>query len=377
MSSNYERRTGFIKWIAKAALYLGAGTLALYVFLLWKHEYLAIGGEFSLTTAKDMGPFFSAIGIFFTLGSTLLVLANLREQERKNDRDHEQARKSRFEKMFFDVLTMHDRNARAIEATVEELPNPLIEDGAATRPASAIFKGKNFFEALAEKIAHEYLYAPPKGKIALMGIYTRYFQVHNGDLGHYYRSLYHLINFLEKDDYLISIEKATGDVMKREHYFKILRAQLTNAELTCLAYNGMTQIGSAFKALIEKHKLLKNLNFEMSLPYDYEPRVPDPGLFAEEYPHLQRVKTDQKKLANCWMQVPDVAVAQPFHMGMTLTLREIDQMADRTVEVVDISNDGDRLWIRLKYQNAARQDRKYWVQPEKVMTANDGEQWKA
>lgn len=92
-------------------------------------------------------------------------------------------------------------------------------------------------------------------------------------LGHYYRNLYHIIKFIDEDKSLETFEE-------KYKYIKILRAQLSAPEINLLAWNGLTYHGESFKPLIEKYKLLKNMNF------DYE--MVNIKWLAEKYPHIKK-----------------------------------------------------------------------------------------
>jgi hypothetical protein len=92
-------------------------------------------------------------------------------------------------------------------------------------------------------------------------------------LSHYYRNLYHIIKFIDEN-------KALKNESERRKYVNILRAQLSAPEINLIAWNGMTHHGIGFKPLIEKYKLLKNMNFS------YE--MIDLEWLAEIYPHIKK-----------------------------------------------------------------------------------------
>lgn len=80
--------------------------------------------------------------------------------------------------------------------------------------------------------------------------YEAFYDEHNTELGHYFRMLYNIVAFVDK-----------SDVENKNFYAKILRAQLSDAEVAILFYNGLAKHGvKKFKPLIEKFGLLKNVN---------------------------------------------------------------------------------------------------------------------
>lgn len=69
-----------------------------------------------------------------------------------------------------------------------------------------------------------------------------------------FRTLYQLIKWVNKQNpNILSTEK-------KFHYISIARAQLSDAELAYLFYNGLTERGKKFNALINKYALFDNLD---------------------------------------------------------------------------------------------------------------------
>lgn len=252
---------------------LGAVLLAFWFLLLG--GYLA--GEAlkpDPEKAKQIQPFVSGLVLpLLTLGSTLLVIANLRSNTIQN-----------FSSNFFKLIDQHhklvDNLASAVTGiTTEEKPSTK----------------RDFFDDLANCMARDFQALSAgdtssidetlvtsavgrNGKELLMTIYDHYFHIHLSDLGHYFRNLYHVIAF---------VERSSLNDKSRVTYVKMLRAQLSNYELLLLAYNGMHEYGSKFHLLIEKYELLKNLNNERRVPAGYEKRIVDTNILIESYPHLK------------------------------------------------------------------------------------------
>ncbi len=82
--------------------------------------------------------------------------------------------------------------------------------------------------------------------------YQKFYSERRGELGHYFRSLYHLFTFIDRSD-LSEHDKSI--------YANIVRAQLSTYELCLLFYNGVWGEGKAgFKPLVEKYGILKHLD---------------------------------------------------------------------------------------------------------------------
>lgn len=78
------------------------------------------------------------------------------------------------------------------------------------------------------------------------------------DLGHYFRTLYNLIKFVDG-----------SDVQNKKLYTNLIRAQLSDDEAVLLFFNGLSSNGvEKFKPLIEKYSLLKNVDQSSKLIRD-------------------------------------------------------------------------------------------------------------
>lgn len=73
--------------------------------------------------------------------------------------------------------------------------------------------------------------------------------VMQNDLGHYFRTLYHIMKFID--------DRCPGD---KSRYAKIVRSYLSNSEICLLAYNCSVGYGRPkFKSLVVKYALLHNI----------------------------------------------------------------------------------------------------------------------
>lgn len=88
---------------------------------------------------------------------------------------------------------------------------------------------------------------------------SRAYEEHYGtiqhEIGHYFRNLYHLINFVDKN-YVDG-----SDFEAKRRYTNLVRAQLSSYELTMIFYNCLSSHGrEKFKPLVERYALLKNMD---------------------------------------------------------------------------------------------------------------------
>lgn len=81
-------------------------------------------------------------------------------------------------------------------------------------------------------------------------IYEKNFQGNEATLGHYFRSLYHIMKFIDQ-----------SPIEDKSKYASFVQAFLTDSELYILFYNGISKFGKVrFKELIDTYNLLENIN---------------------------------------------------------------------------------------------------------------------
>lgn len=107
-------------------------------------------------------------------------------------------------------------------------------------------------------------------------------------LSHYFRNLYYYINFIDNTNQLKNFEE-------RYSRAKLLRANLSNYEILLLALNGASKYGKDFKDLIERYKLLKNLDYYSDIFHNSMLSQTHISHISKVYPHLQASFDEQRK----------------------------------------------------------------------------------
>lgn len=114
-----------------------------------------------------------------------------------------------------------------------------------------IARGRDCFSIFYTKLSDFYkrevvkgLYSDQECIERAYGIFWNKYQL---ELGHYYRFLYRMMVFTDKE--------FSGD----DYYMGILRAQISDQELLLLFYNSLTVQGANFQPLIEKWAIFDNL----------------------------------------------------------------------------------------------------------------------
>jgi hypothetical protein len=171
----------------------------------------------------------------------------LKETQKEVKKQAEIAAQQRFENTFFELLGLHHGLVTAIGVR---------------RADSTIVMGRSSFDVFGLHLRNAYsrtsdqLDEPER-------IETAYSQLYEEDqqaVGHYFRNLYHIVLFVDE-----------SDVYAKFRYTKILRAQLSSAELFLLFYNGLSGFGKEkFKPLIEKYSLLEQISKNRLLNENHE-----------------------------------------------------------------------------------------------------------
>lgn len=90
--------------------------------------------------------------------------------------------------------------------------------------------------------------------------YSFTFNQYVNDLGHYFRTVYNIVNFVDK-----------SNIENKYFYIKILRSLLSNSEIALIGLNCEHGEGKTkFKPLVEKYALLKNLSSDLVDNYEFK-----------------------------------------------------------------------------------------------------------
>ena len=120
-----------------------------------------------------------------------------------------------------------------------------------------VTKGRDCFVTFKKDLEHQYFKQQRdlrnENALSLINIaYSEFYKSRQGELGHYFRTLYNIIKFIKQ-----------SDVKNKSFYTNLVRAQLSNQELIILYFNCLSEYGSEkFKPLIEEFSLLKNMPIE-------------------------------------------------------------------------------------------------------------------
>lgn len=98
--------------------------------------------------------------------------------------------------------------------------------------------------------------------IPLIKCYEKLYIENQANLGHYFRSIYHIIKFIDK-----------ADINDKKHYIGLLRAQLSSYEQVIIFYNCLHSYGEKFKALAEKYTLFKSIDVHLFINPNHKEEI--------------------------------------------------------------------------------------------------------
>jgi hypothetical protein len=247
-------------------LSIAAGVLGL-VALLWAlarfdhdPEQLALMGNF---VSGVVGSLWSLAGLFLIFVAFLGQQAQLIQQQHQLDlaREDMAAQRAEFEaqRRQLEQQTLTFDNQR-FDSTFFELVRYSGDAARAVREKEGMAEhsGAMAFEQIYGVLVARFNHAVQQGTSSesledAVASYERTYEERQALLGPYFRSLYHVMKFVDdRDD-----EHATFEIRKR--YSNLLRARLSSPELALLFYNVHSRYGQGFRPLVERYSLLKHL----------------------------------------------------------------------------------------------------------------------
>lgn len=241
----------------KKYIYLALGILSLVIL-----AYILNFASFSFSSVNsDWGNFGDYVGgvagAFLALLTVILLIITL-------DSQNKNATTNQFESSFFELFRLHKEITDRI---VGEIYVPIF--GNERKGDWGTFEGLEFFdklskridrqfdvsyknikrESIKESLREEIEYDQNEMQNEIDEFYDELYSGRESELGHYFRSLYHLLKFVDK-----------ADIDNPKKYTDLVQAYLTDAELHCTFYNGISRFGrEKFKPLLDKYSFLENI----------------------------------------------------------------------------------------------------------------------
>jgi hypothetical protein len=171
-----------------------------------------------------------------------LTRSEVRGQKEQLQAQNVTMKQQRFENTVFSLLNLFNSIVDSMETTKSEYGEP------------KTFKGRDCFTLFYNDLYREYTgqknttpdWTSPQLCIAA---YDRFAAYRHAVVGHYFRTLYNIIKFIEK-----------SDVEDKQTYINIVSAQLSSSELILLFYYCLSRYDSQqFKLCVERFGLLKDM----------------------------------------------------------------------------------------------------------------------
>ena len=161
----------------------------------------------------------------------------LDKQRAEFEEQNETLERQRFENTFFQMLVLHNENTK----------------NAKIRYLDREYEGRSAFELLAEELMRSLRNFKQYNKdVPIIEYAKEYYESTYSDyesvLSLYYRSLYRIMQM---------IDISTFD--NRHFYMDLVKAQLSNYEMSLIFFEGLTSRGAKTKFFIEEYALLNSL----------------------------------------------------------------------------------------------------------------------
>jgi len=167
-----------------------------------------------------------------------LTKEDVTDQQKRLDEQIAMSRKQLFESSFFQLLAAHGRIVEGI--SIGTGGRELVGRDCFTRWYADLRK-TCYPQATAKN--------PTDDRRAIEEGFELLYKHWRTDLGHYFRSLYNIIKFVN-----------AAEIIDRRLYTNLVRAQMSDQETLILFYNCLTHRGAKFYPLVERFALLKHLD---------------------------------------------------------------------------------------------------------------------
>lgn len=259
LAISYERIAMFLIW---SGLFLIIIITAIYSFTNILPEFKDLFGEYGEYIGGLVGSLWALAGVTLFYEALRFQRTELRmqrhelelqrheiiEQTEQSKRQNEMIEVQTFESTFFNLLSLHTEIVETIELEVRDYENES-EEAAKKYTGRDCFVEyyqifKKVFNFSFEKVTPED-FTPDSMKLLVEYSFRVFFEEHQANLGHYFRTLFTLFNFIDQ-----------SNLKNKEFYISLSLSQLSNYELVLLYFHGLSDKNKAFKPIIEKYSLL-------------------------------------------------------------------------------------------------------------------------
>lgn len=223
--------------IIKAGLIISfVGSLIMIYLFVWHHKDASTSMALDTDAAGDYGSFIG--GVVGTILSILLLYLTFRLQREDSENNSRVYENQILNDEFFHMLELYNDIAERFEYYNDK--------------RAEFNKGKEALKSLLEEMYDNYDAGTnfnQRRKVAQYE-YMNVIHSHYETAAVYYRTIYRIFQI---------IDEAKCEEDKKVEYAKIMRAQLTSAELVMLRYNAMTLYGLKSKHYLNSFNILKHI----------------------------------------------------------------------------------------------------------------------
>ncbi len=266
----------FEKWLIGFAISFGIlGLLTFIISIFYFKNGEVFDKTIPINSGKfgDYGSFMSgSVGTIWSLVSVILFYLTLRLQRKELSFQREELELTRnellgqknqmikqndtlsqqqFENTFFQLLTLYNSIVNSLDIRKRDT-KAVINSG---RDCFEVFYNKIGTNLKNKNIDNPYYQISESEIEDIISAYDDLYNSNKSDLSHYFRTVYHIIKFID-----------SSDIVNKKQYISITRAQLSSFEQILLFYNCLHGNGKEkFKPLIEKYALFKNIDGNLLL----------------------------------------------------------------------------------------------------------------
>ncbi|WP_195603718.1 putative phage abortive infection protein [Clostridium tyrobutyricum] len=187
---------------------------------------------FLLNPSKaNIGDIATWIGSIGTVGTLIYALKQLEINKKENQEQNKITNIARFENTLFNLLSFHNNTVNSINYHINVQGN--------TKTEVELNKGIGYFGHAYEFLKEEYKENSNDLNAELLYIQNiyceKFYKYEQYQLGHYFRNLYHIIKFIDRNNIITENDK--------KYYVSLVRAQLSTYEIVLIFYNSMTKYG--------------------------------------------------------------------------------------------------------------------------------------
>jgi hypothetical protein len=211
-----------------------------------------LGDSFGISNAL-----FSALTLVVVVYAAVKQRQELEETQAALAEQTRQAKISQAEQTLFRMIENFQHLTMAIDLVPRSLSFSSKDRFATTSTNTAISRGPDALKVLLNRLE----FSLASLKLAdiheadrlnrFRDCYERFYSEGEWELSHYLRSAYNIYRFID-----------SSELINKEDYIRIFRANHSKAELGILFYNALSVRGEKFKLLIEKYQILKHVSKE-------------------------------------------------------------------------------------------------------------------